>query len=184
VRLHIEPQPCFKKPIDQVTRADIKSCLRNFFSRRAARTVEAVHAVLSSIFNEAIDDGLCEANPTRLLLKRILPPKAKRDRKEPDPFTVKERDRFEDTAQRTCSGKEQMLLRLMAHLGLRLGETLAARVEYFDPELKTFTVFQSFKRRTFKKPKGGKTRVVDMPDFPPRFFKVKFLDSDRFAFIV
>jgi hypothetical protein len=107
VRLHIEPQPCFKKPIDQVTRADIKSCLRNLFSRRAARTVEAVHAVLSLIFNEAI-----------------------------------------------------------------------------NPELKTFTVFQSFKRRTFKKPKGGKTRVVDMPDLPPRFFKVKFLDSDRVAFIV
>jgi len=26
-------------------------------------------------------------------------------------------------------------------------------------------VCQSFKRRTFKKPKGGKTRVVDLPDY-------------------
>jgi integrase len=127
--------------------------------------VEAVHAVLSSIFNEAIDDGLCEANPTRLLIRRILPSKTKRDLKEPDPFTVKERDLFEDTAQRISSRKEQMLLRFMAHAGLRLGEVLAPRLEYFDPECKTYTVCQSFKRSTFKKPKGGKTRAVDLPGY-------------------
>jgi integrase len=127
--------------------------------------VEAVHAVLSSIFNEAIDDGLCEANPTRLLIRRILPSKTKRDLKEPDPFTVKERDLFEVTAQRISSRKEQMLLRFMAHAGLRLGEVLAPRLEYFDPECKTYTVCQSFKRSTFKKPKGGKTRAVDLPGY-------------------
>ncbi|NOQ18415.1 MAG: tyrosine-type recombinase/integrase [Desulfobacterales bacterium] len=165
LRLHIEPHACFKKPIDQVTRTDIKSKLRNLFNRRAPRTVEAVHAVLSSIFNEAIDDGLCEANPTRLLLRRILPPKTKRDLKKPDPFPVKERDLFEDTAQRISSRTEQMLLRIMAYAGLRLGEALAMRFEYFDPERKTYTVCQSYKRHNFKKPKGGKTRVVDLPDY-------------------
>ncbi len=53
----------------------------------------------------------------------------------------------------------------MAHAGLRLGEALVMRREYFDPERKTFTVCQSSKRHTFKKPKGGKTRVVDLPDY-------------------
>ena len=164
-RLHIQPHTCFNKPIDQVTRADIKANLLGLLRRRAPKTVEAVHAVISSIFNEAIDDGLCEANPTRLLLRRILPPKNRRDLKAPDPFTVEDRDLFEDVAQRTCSFKERMLLKVMSHAGLRLGEALAMRLEYFDPVRKTFTVCQSYKRHTFKKPKGGKTRVVDLPDY-------------------
>lgn len=74
---------------------------------------------------------------TRLLLRRILPPKTKRDLKKPDPFTVKERDLFEDTAQRISSRLELMLLRFMVHAGLRLGEALAARLENFDPDRKT-----------------------------------------------
>ena len=53
----------------------------------------------------------------------------------------------------------------MAHAGLRLGEALVMRREYFDAGRKTFTVCQSYKRHTFKKPKGGKTRVVDLPDY-------------------
>jgi len=164
-RLHIKPHACFNKPIDQVTRKDIKSNLFALLKRRAPKTVEAVHAVISSVFNEAIDDGLCEANPTHLLLRRILPPKNRRDLKDPDPFTIEDRDLFEDTAQRISTWKEQMLLKVMAHAGLRLGEALVMRREYFDPERKTFTVCQSYKRHTFKKPKGGKTRVVDLPDY-------------------
>ena len=58
-----------------------------------------------------------------------------------------------------------MLLKVMDHAGLRLGEALAMRCEYFDPERKTYTVSQSYKRHTFKKPKGGKTRVVDLPEY-------------------
>ena len=164
-RLHIEPHACFNKPIDRVTRADIKTNLLDLVGRRAPKTVEAVHAVISSIFNEAIDDGWCEANPTRLLLRRILPPKNRRDLKAPDPFSVEDRDLFEDTAYRICSWNEAMLLKVMSHAGLRLGEALAMRFEYFDPVRKTFTVCQSYKRHTFKKPKGGKTRVVDLPDY-------------------
>jgi integrase len=164
-RLHIQPHACFHKPIDQVTRTDIKSNLLDLLERRAPKTVEAVHAVISSNFNEAIDDGLCEANPTRRLLRRILKPKNRRDLKAPDPFTIEDRDLFEDTTQRICKYKELMLLKVMAHAGLRLGEALVMRREHFDPVRKTYTVCQSYKRHTFKKPKGGKTRVVDLPDY-------------------
>ena len=44
-----------------------------------------------------------------------------------------------------------MLLKVMAHGGLRLGEALAMRLEYFDPVRKIFTVCLSYKRNTFKK---------------------------------
>jgi integrase len=55
--------------------------------------------------------------------------------------------------------------KVMDHTGLRLGEALAMRLEYFDPERWAYTECQSFKRRTFKKPKGGKIRVVDLLDY-------------------
>jgi len=148
-RLHIKPHTCFNKPIDRVTRTDIKGNLLDLLERRAPKTVEAVHAVISSIFNEAIDDGLCEANPTRLLLRRILPPKNRRDLKSPDLLTIEDRDSFEDTAQRICTWKEQILLKVMAHAGLRLGEALVMRLEYFDSERKTYIVCQGYKRHIF-----------------------------------
>ena len=72
---------------------------------------------------------------------------------------------MEDTAQRISSRKEQTLLRVMAHGGLRLGEALAMRFEYVDPQQRTYTVCQSYKRHNFREPKGGKTRVVDLPDY-------------------
>jgi len=53
----------------------------------------------------------------------------------------------------------------MAHAGLRLSEALAAQLEHFDPQRQTYTVCQSYKRHTFYKPKGGKMRVVDLPDY-------------------
>lgn len=65
-------------------------------------------------------------------------------------------DRFEDAARRTCNWKKQMLLKVMAHAGLRLGEALALQVEYFNPQRKTYTACQGYKRHRFKKPKGGK----------------------------
>ena len=164
-RLHLKPHACFHKPIDQVTRADIKANLLDLFERRAPKTVEGVHTVLSSIFNEAIDDGICDSNPTRLLLRRILPPKNRRDVKSPDPFSIEDRDLFEVEAERISTWKEQMLLKVMAHAGLRLGEALVMRLEYFDPRRKTYTVCQGYKRHRFKKPKGGKTRVVDLPEY-------------------
>ncbi len=58
-----------------------------------------------------------------------------------------------------------MILKMMVHAGLRLGETLAVRLKNINFETKSYTVCESYKRRRFKKPKFGKTRVVDLPEF-------------------
>ena len=53
----------------------------------------------------------------------------------------------------------------MVHAGLRLGEALAMRYEYLDLDRRTYFVAESYKCRDFKRPKTGKTRLVDLPDF-------------------
>ena len=94
LRLHIWPAEIFRKPIDKISRKEIKQHLRGVYKKRSPATVEAVHGVISGIFEEAIDDEIVDANPARGLLKKILPPKNQRDEKPPAPFTRHELQLF------------------------------------------------------------------------------------------
>jgi integrase len=58
-----------------------------------------------------------------------------------------------------------MLLKAMSYAGLRLGEALAMRAEFFDPAHRSYFVCQSYKNKAFNKPKGGRSRLVDLPEF-------------------
>jgi len=60
---------------------------------------------------------------------------------------------------------EQLVLKVMVHAGFRLGKTLAMRACNFDPFKMTYRVAESYKERRFSKPKFGKPRHVDLPDF-------------------
>lgn len=165
LRLYIRPERLFQNRLHRIKRSQIKRFLRGIAARRSPATVEAIHGVVSGIFNEAIDDELVDSNPAASLLKSILPLKNKRDIKQAEPFNMKERDRFLARAEQIASPSEVMLLKVMAFAGLRLGEALALRCEYFNPENRTYFVTQGFKRYRFTLPKGGKSRVVDLPDF-------------------
>jgi integrase len=164
-RLHLAKAAWFAKPVDEISRKEIRFFLQKLTKRRAARTVETIHAVISGIFEEAIEDELIQGNPATGLLKRILPPKKKRDAKDPEPFTVKERKRFENWAGQNCTFGELMLLRVMSHAGLRLGEALAFRLANLDEAKMEYHVTQSFRQKRFKKPKGEKMRYVDLPAY-------------------
>jgi hypothetical protein len=88
--IYIEPEPLFRKQLDQVRRQDVKEFLRRLARKRSPALVETVHGVISAVFNEAVDEALINANPVTGILKAILPPKNQRDVKPPDPFTQKE----------------------------------------------------------------------------------------------
>jgi integrase len=124
-----------------------------------------VHAVISVIFNEAIFDNKLEANPAAGLLKKILPPKQQRNVKDADPFSREERDLFIAQAESSCTPAEQLMLKVMVHAGLRLGEMLAMRAGSLDLTKHTYLVAESYKLKRFSKPKFGKTRFVDLPGF-------------------
>jgi integrase len=165
LRLHIEPQAMYGQPIDRVTRNQVKHHLRELSKNRSPALVEAVHAVVSSIFEEAIDSGLTRDNPARRLLSKILPKKHQRNLKEAAFMTVAERDRLMAAAQNTCSPSMRLALKVMAFMGLRLGEALAMRLRNLDFDRMLYHVTESYKTGVFRKPKGGKSRLVDIPAF-------------------
>ena len=165
LRLHIEPNPAYRQPIDRVSRNQVKRQLRELSKLRSPALVEAVHAVVSSIFEEAIDTGLIRDNPSRRLLRKILPKEHQRNVKEAAPMTIAERDRLMAVAQSTCPPSMRLALMVMAFLGVRLGEALAIRLKHLDFERMLYHVTESFKEGVFRKPKGGKSRFVDIPAF-------------------
>jgi len=165
LRLHIWPVDAFNKPIGKISRKEIKEHLRRIYKKRSSATVEAVQGVISGIFEEAIDDEIIEANPARGLLNKILPPKNQRDQKDPAPFTRQELELFIKGSHRSCSWTEQLILKTMAYAGLRLGEALAMRLSHLDVNKMAYHVTESYKLKRFKKPKFGKTRIVDLPAY-------------------
>jgi integrase len=179
--LHIEPHDLFKQPIDRVTRNQVKRHLRELSKLRSPALVEAVHAVVSSIFDEAIDNGLIRDNPARRLLRKILPKEHQRNVKDAAPMTISERDRLMAAAQTTCPASMRMALMVMAFMGLRLGEALALRLKHLDFERMLYHVTESYKEGVFRKPKGGKSRFVDIPDFLAAELEahVAFLKKER-----
>ncbi len=165
LRMYLEKAACFKKPIDQVGRRDVKGFLAGVFQTKSPATVETVHAVISGVFNEAIDDELIRGNPAAGILKRILPPKNRRDQKKADPFSAAEADVFLAKAAQLCTPTQQMIFKSMLYAGLRLGEALAMRRGNLDLVNQTYLVTESFKRRQFSTPKSDKERLVDLPTF-------------------
>lgn len=165
LRLHIEPNDIYQQPIDRVSRNQVKRHLRELSNKYSPALVEAVHAVVSSIFEEAIDSGLTRDNPARRLLRKILPKEHDRNVKDAAPMTIAERDRLMAVAQSTCPPSMRLALMVMAFMGLRLGEALAVRLKHLDFDRMLYHVTESYKEGAFRKPKGAKSRFVDIPDF-------------------
>ena len=165
LRLHVRPAPLFSRPVDKTKRTEVRAFLLKLSRKRSPAFIETIHGVISGIFNEAIEQELINANPASALLKTILPPLSKRDLKRADPLTQEELNHFMAHAQKIGSWAELLILKMMAYAGLRLGEAPAMRREYLDTKNRTYFVCQSFNRRQFNRPKHGKRRLIDLPDF-------------------
>jgi len=76
-----------EKPLVKVSKKKVKELLAELFTIRAAKTVELVHAVISGVFREAIDNELASKNPAQGVLRKVLPPKHKRSESTPDPLS-------------------------------------------------------------------------------------------------
>jgi integrase len=149
-------------PVDKVKRTQVKDLLTDLLARRAAKTVELVHAVISGIFGEAIDRGYTNENPAHGLLKKILPPKHKRNQTMPDPFSKEDLDRLLETAWARLKGKYALIIETMALTGMRLGECLAMRQEHLDVTNCQYMVSETVKLGRFGRPKTGQ-RLIDVP---------------------
>jgi integrase len=183
LRLYLWPHEILKdKKIDEITRADIKKRLRMLLTTHSPATVELAHTILCSVIQEAVEDGILLSNPAKGLLKKLLPPKRMRNLKDADPFDIEDRDRFLECAERKCSWTEQLILKMMVHAGLRLGEALAMRLCNLDLERMNYYVCESYKQYKFSLPKKGKKRFVDLPSFLAEEFSryVRHLKKESF----
>lgn len=166
LRLHIWPRftDAF---LEDITRIEIRRFLQGILKKRSPATVEAVKDVFSGIFEDAIEDGLIASNPTNKILRRILPPKSRRNLKSADPFKKDELNHFIQTAgeMKSVSWAERVILKVMAYAGFRLGEVLAMRAENLDLRSCSYNITESYKLHKLGPPKKGKKRLVDLPKF-------------------
>ena len=156
-------RPFHNLPMEQVDRNRVKRLLVDLLKIRSANTVAVVHAVISGIFSEAIDLGYTEVNPAYGLLKKILPPKNKRNLTEPDPFNREDLGEFLEAAWNKLSEAFPLILEIMAMTGMRLGETLAMCWENLDSRNCQYNVAETTRHGRFGPPKSGK-RHIDLDE--------------------
>ena len=154
-------RPLHILPMEQVDRTRVKRLLVDLLKIRSANTVEVIHAVISGIFSEAIDLGYTEINPAYGLLKKILPPKNKRNLTEPDPFNQEDLGDFLDAAWTKLPEPFPLILEIMAMSGMRLGETLAMSWGNLDARNFQYNVSETTRHGRFGPPKTGK-RLIDL----------------------
>ena len=123
----------------------------------AKKTIRGYMQVIKAIFEFAVDNRVMEYNPAA---KLEFPQNA------PEP--IKRRHLTKEERQRVMEFKHraQPSAMLMMLSGLRRGEATALQWSDIDFENKTISVTKSynFKKKEFKPPKNGKSRIVDVPD--------------------
>jgi integrase len=156
-------RPLHNLPMEQVDRTRVKRLLVELLKIRSANTVEVVHTVISGLFTEAIDLGYTEINPAYGLLKKILPPKNKRNLTEPDPFNREDLGAFLEAAWAKLPEPFSLILEVMAMTGMRLGEALAMCWENLDSRNCQYNVAETTRHGRFGPPKSGK-RHIDLDE--------------------
>jgi len=159
--------PVFKnEKIDQIGRGEIRDfLLEKYTSGLSQSRVMVLKAVLSNVFNYALDEDLIKINPTSGITKRIFPKNgAPKKRVGKDAvFTKGELDLFLDTCKADYPGYYPFFL-MAARTGMRLGELLALRWGDVDLKNSFIWVRRSYRLYRFSRPKNGKSRKVDMSD--------------------
>ena len=153
-------KPAFgKKRLDEITRADVKQFIYGKLNEGLApATVRNVVACLSSILNQAIDDGIIKENPTGKLLK-LVPKKDKKS--DINPLTKEEVHIFLEKVKELYPRYYPFYL-CACRTGMRLGELLGLEWGCVDFHGRFIEVRQAFSRHRLTTPKNRKIRRVDM----------------------
>lgn len=147
-------------------REKIKTMLVEFRKIQSPKSAEIMHSVVSGVFSEEIDSGRIPSrmNPAHALLKRVLPPKKRRNISKPDPFTPEDRDSVIDAAWKVCRKDVAMIIEVLAFSGLRLGEALAMHIEKLDIKNCQYDVSVKVRHGKYGHPKSGDERLIDLPE--------------------
>jgi integrase len=153
-RHHLEPAAVAQRPIDQITKGDLRSYLSELLKEDVGRRKKMVVERLGAIFRTAVEDGLIENNPMPAI-KKI------RTRKMPiDPFNADERKKIIDAA----TGQPQSLITLLFETGLRPNELTPTTWPDVDWKAPTLAVDKALTRkRRVALPKTQESqRLIDL----------------------
>jgi len=136
-RVHI-PEALKRMRVHEITRQQIKRFLMHLGEEHnlAPASVKHVANVMRSIMEQAVDDGLIQANPATELR---LPLNRDDEEQVIKAMDLQQLERFMSVARMT-SPEKYATFAVMAYAGLRIGEARGLRVEDFDPDAKTLRV--------------------------------------------
>lgn len=146
------------KPLDEITRNDIKAFIYAKSQTMSASSVRIMRSYLSAILNEAVDDELIPANPATNTGRFI---NSKKPKKVPQPLSWDERTKLEGAARVHYPAYYPLILTLN-RTGMRFGEAVALKPGDIDFNGRFIKVQRNYVRGEFTMPKNGKTRCVDM----------------------
>ncbi|MFI6054640.1 tyrosine-type recombinase/integrase [Streptomyces violascens] len=171
VRLHILPH-LGNVALHDVTATVLRSYIKKLEDECAARYARQILAVLSNIFETAIDDKRVIRNPLRA--KSVSWPKPPDDRREAWPLATALKVRDAITA------RYRIAVVVGLGCGLRQGEVFGLSPEDVDFTRGLIRVRRQVQllsgRLYFALPKGGKTRTVDMPESVAQELAAYFAD--------
>ncbi|GGX31381.1 tyrosine-type recombinase/integrase [Streptomyces lomondensis] len=158
VRLHIRPQ-LGTVALRDISPAVLRGYIAALEKECSPRYVRQILTTLSNIFETAIDDKRLARNPVRA--KSVRWPKVPEDQREAWPL---------ETAQRVrdaINARYRIAVVVALGCGLRQGEVFGLSPEDVDFARGVLRIRRQVQllhgRLYFTLPKGGKTRVVDMP---------------------
>jgi integrase len=161
--LHILPR--FEKVrVRDMDRGRIKLFLADKLNAGLQKhTVRNIQAVLRTLLNAAIDDGLLASNPATKLGRTTKLTVSKTTTQETvKAMTKAQRQLFLASAFREAP-RYYPLFFVLAGTGMRLGEALALQPEDLDGSAKTIRIARAFSEDgTLDTPKSGHGRTVDM----------------------
>ena len=142
--------------------------------KTSARTVQHILCCLSSIFNQAIEDGLIQHNPA-LKPGKIL--KMKATAEDVNPFSREEETSFLDAVQERCSAYYPFFLFLL-RTGCRLGEAIALQPGDVDFRGRFIQIRRNFTNGRLTTPKNGKSRRIDLSTRLAEVLKQHFVNQE------
>ncbi|AYN38721.1 site-specific integrase [Streptomyces dangxiongensis] len=170
VRLHVLPH-IGDVALRDVTASVLRGYIATLEGECAPRYARQILTTLSNVFETAIDDKRLVRNPMRA--KSVRWPKAPEDQREAWPL---------ETAQRVrdaVSQRYRIAVVVALGCGLRQGEVFGLSPADVDFERGLIRVRRQvqllYGRLYFTLPKGGKTRVVDMPPSVAAELRAHFL---------
>lgn len=130
----------------------------------SANTINKVHVTLSQLLQSAVADGWIKSNPAKA--STVKPPtqrQVKADKDEIRVWTADQLRSFLDWDKHTYDDDFYTLWATIAGTGLRRSEALALRwQDIAGDKISVRRALDTEAKDTFKKPKSGKSRVIDI----------------------